>query len=35
MNDAYDDTTIGTCTLIQYDCSAGTAGMYPSFHVVA
>ena len=27
MNDAYDETTSGTCTLIQYDCSAGTAGM--------
>src|SRR6185312_1851151 len=35
MNDAYAEMTSGTWTLIQYDCKAGTAGMYPSFQVVA
>src|ERR1700694_1366643 len=34
MNDAYAVMTIGTWILIQYDCSAGTAGIVPSFHVI-
>ena len=35
MKVAYAVITSGTWILIQYDCSAGTGGMYPSFHVVA
>ena len=32
-NAEYDETTIGTWIFAQYDCSDGTGGMWPSFHV--
>ena len=32
-NAAYDETTIGTWIFAQYDCSDGTGGIVPSYHV--